>query len=379
MHIYRKFTGSTARRDDMQILQQNNLLILYLCLFFCLCIGLFNCYEIIHRQYRRRSQKKQKEKWKRFFGQQLELYRENEKLREELGRQFRSRLHTSGTLLILEQAWDEMQKEAKSGDGFRSMLELWMHMVLHAYRDSEEIIQAYLIMLLGKYRIRTTQSIRFIFDMQKTENIDIQSEAFYSICRMNDGNYARLSLLRINRLDIEVNQKMITDALMECQDKRGFFAAILPEMKKLKSYIQVGIISALDERADESVVRILKQRMRDAKEDKEVRIAVLKLFARYRDEETLDILLDYAASGEWEYAAIAAKSLAHYPCRRTAEQLKARVSDKNWHVRYNNAMSLVTMAQQEDIEEILCGKDLYARDILQYALNGRKEGAYGMA
>lgn len=55
----------------MQILQQNNLLILYLCLFFCLCIGLFNCYEIIHRQYRRRSQKKQKENGSVFSGSSL--------------------------------------------------------------------------------------------------------------------------------------------------------------------------------------------------------------------------------------------------------------------------------------------------------------------
>lgn len=116
--------------------------------------------------------------------------------------------------------------------------------------------------------------------------------------------------------------------------------------------------------------------MADSHRDDELRLSCIRYFGRHSCELAYPLLLDFVSCSKeehWEYAAIAALSLASYPGQHTVEMLKKALSNPNWYIRFNAAKSL-TAFQLSDLElsDIMEGDDRYAREILQYWLDVKK-------
>ena len=76
---------------------------------------------------------------------------------------------------------------------------------------------------------------------------------------------------------------------------------------------------------------------------------------------------------QWEYATVAAASLAAYPDKETINALKEALHSGNWYVRYAAAQSLEHLqVDYTDVIDIAAGNDRYAREMMLYRLESRK-------
>ena len=78
---------------------------------------------------------------------------------------------------------------------------------------------------------------------------------------------------------------------------------------------------------------------------------------------TFDIL----KRGEWEYRAVSAATLSSYKNEESINSLLESITDKNWYVRYNSAISLLHL-NQDIINLVFLKGDKYSRDIIFYAM-----------
>lgn len=116
--------------------------------------------------------------------------------------------------------------------------------------------------------------------------------------------------------------------------------------------------------------------MEDPKENKELRLAAIRYFGKYYYEPSRQWLLKFVKdkdSTQWEYATVAAASLAAYPDKETINALKEALHSGNWYVRYAAAQSLEHLqVDYTDVIDIAAGNDRYAREMMLYRLESRK-------
>lgn len=76
---------------------------------------------------------------------------------------------------------------------------------------------------------------------------------------------------------------------------------------------------------------------------------------------------------KWEFATVAASSLASYEGAAVIDALKEALHSSNWYVRYAAAQSLEHLhVNYGDVVDITAGSDRYAREMLMYRLESRK-------
>ena len=112
--------------------------------------------------------------------------------------------------------------------------------------------------------------------------------------------------------------------------------------------------------------------MTDSRQDKELRLAAIRYFARYPDESARDFLLTATLSKdpmEWEAAAVSATALASYTGEEVIRTLVKAMSSSNWYIRYNAAASLEAHGlEYSQLLDIIRGDDRYAREMILYRL-----------
>ena len=116
--------------------------------------------------------------------------------------------------------------------------------------------------------------------------------------------------------------------------------------------------------------------LKENEADKEVILAAIRYFGRYRYPPAFDLLLEFAEDDDpvrWEYVTVSVSSLAAYRDPRTIEVLKKALCSVNWYVRCAAAASLEAQhVSSEDLTDIIEGEDRYAREILEYQIESGK-------
>ena len=115
--------------------------------------------------------------------------------------------------------------------------------------------------------------------------------------------------------------------------------------------------------------------LKDSSSNLEVRLAILRYYRKYVHLGAYPVILECAkGTYEIECCIVACTTLDIYQSLETKTVLKKALSSSNWYVRKNAAASLLKMANQIDIEEILQGNDPYAKDMLFYTMQEKDGG-----
>ena len=107
--------------------------------------------------------------------------------------------------------------------------------------------------------------------------------------------------------------------------------------------------------------------MKDENSEKEIRISAIKYFSIINSKYAQEIIIDILKRGEWEYRAVSAATLSSYKNEESINSLLESITDKNWYVRYNSAISLLHL-NQDIINLVFLKGDKYSRDIIFYAM-----------
>ena len=182
----------------------------------------------------------------------------------------------------------------------------------------------------------------FLFNCLNTKSIYLRVETLKALPKIGNATNFLNALKLISSEKQYVNNKILIDTL----DNFNGYIKILDENLLLKFYtfnkhIQKCIIEHLKNSnakfAKYKIIDILK----DENLDKEVRISAIKYFSKIHYNNAIIEIKKLLSHKEWEYRAISASTLGKYKEKDVIEELLYSITDYNWYVRYNSAISIL--------------------------------------
>lgn len=179
------------------------------------------------------------------------------------------------------------------------------------------------------------------------------------------------SLKKISSRGLYYNPKLLADDLLKFNgDADRLAILLLQEFDKFRMSFQIAIVNHI-RFLEKDVRKEMYQLFQNKKYHKEVRLAMMRYFAKYPYpsflEDVLELLKD-KKDEHFEYRLVGAFALASYDMKKSRSALIECLTDRNFHVRKNAAISLVRMRlTKEDLKAISELTDPYAIDMLKYA------------
>lgn len=178
------------------------------------------------------------------------------------------------------------------------------------------------------------------------------------------------SLKKISNRNLYYSPKLLADDLFKFTGNQSeLIDLLLQEFDKFNANFQMAIITYIrfcnEDRREE-----IYQKLKTKKYHKEVQLSILRYFAKHKYHPIVPVLLEELKDkkeSRFEYRLVAAFALGSYDNNKTREALIDSLSDRNYHVRKNVAISLSRMGlTKENVEKIQKIQDPYARDMLKY-------------
>ncbi len=353
------------------IVNESNLYMLVACVFFCLCICLYNTFTLRNRHRMQRTMPGRIRDVQGLLSAQLTYYRENKTLNPRLTQALIDRMKKRDNLFALEQARDGLSAQRRATrEEAAFVIRPVMEDIARRNRRSREMIRVYIASLIQLFAVHSPDIESFLMAGLRGNSLYLRMQSLRSIAVLGNERATVSALLTIGASHQYYNEKCITDALMDYTgDRRSLIAAIFYALPRLNAQVQRAVVVFLTNLENNAFRQNLLQLLSAPDTDKEVRIALIKYFTALRYDAALDELIRLADGEDWECAAIAGKALGAYPFQESVTQLKRRVMDQNWFVRYNCAMSLAKLCPISQLQDVLNGNDRYAREIMQYALS----------
>lgn len=250
------------------------------------------------------------------------------------------------------------------------------------FSRKDGIAKGYFAYLVEQFRIDSGQKemdglMEFLTEIAIEEGEIVRENALRALYTMGNADAILNVWQKMNENRIFHSSKLLADGLaMFTGDKKKLARLLWSHRTEFSEELVLPVMQFIRFFVggfEEEYCQILKSQ----DEGKELLLEIIRYFKKYRYEPVKEILiryLEYMEFVDWEYAAIAAMSLASYPGEDTVRWLKKGLTSHNWYVRLNSAEALVLGLKLSDMElaDVYNGPDRYAREILLYAKNHAK-------
>lgn len=236
----------------------------------------------------------------------------------------------------------------------------------------------YVVYLLGQYKVDNEYINEFCLKMLKTNSLYLKYNAINTISQIGNVNYFIKSLLYMSKSGGHLNKKILIDIV----DRFGgnieeLENQLIDHFDEFSLDIQRIIIDHFTNRNIEFVASDLSIILSNINTDKEIKASIIKYFNVINYPPVKQTLINILDSEQWELRALSAKALSKYYSQDTFDKLLHTITDSNWHVRLNSAMSLLEFNLGDSlIYEVLKKDDKYSRDILFHAMFVKNKIAY---
>ncbi len=247
--------------------------------------------------------------------------------------------------------------------------------IVSSYEKADEIKQTFFAYVLAEYPYIYSDShnqiIHYLISSTTSSSIFLREHALTALYGVGNETYVKEALQKMNFLRIKHHPKLLTDGFMKFTGNQESFVQMLEELfPSLVENYKVACINYFNYKkvpCKDFVYDLLIS----SNESKEVRIASIRYFGSVKLEKAKEKMYEFLKSDmkNWEYAAISASSLKNYPGKDTLNSLRESVKSRNWYVRSNSAATIINIANEKELEEMLKIDDRYARDSLHYQLN----------
>lgn len=325
----------------------------------------------------------QEERIKRLIAEQLsqragDVETENHKT-EELEKTMK---HVNG-LMAFDSALKFFEDDDRNRGAIRSYKDeieyLFLKLALY-YEKEEDMKTAYYLYFLSEHissegrRIDSLQKV--VLSCMRKRNLYCKVNGLKALMVFGHVDNVIEGIRNIDRSGFFVHEKILTESLLEYRgDKRNLAYRLLKEFQEFSPHMKHALLNYIrfySGSYGEQIASI----MRDENEDKEVRMAAIRYFGKYRDESVYDDLKAFASDSSvdmWEYRTVSISAIALYRSVETVGVLKDALHSSNWYVRRAAAIGLDSMnVSYDDMMDVLMGDDRYAREMMMYRLEGWK-------
>lgn len=208
------------------------------------------------------------------------------------------------------------------------------------------------------------------------DNLYCRLNALKALCRFGSPDRLLQALQIQDDGKILTHDKLLTENLLAYQgDHHQLIAGLWQRLDRFSPHTQLAVLNYIRFQAGQWPEQMLAV-MTQPRWPKESRLAAIRYFGRCEYLPALEHLLAFVRDldpDRWEYATVAAASLARYRQPRVVKALKQALHSSSWYIRAAAARSLEE--QQVDYQQlldILSGSDRYAREMITYHLEARR-------
>lgn len=355
-------------------------LMIYIYIAICVSMIAYNIAYVFILRHREKSLSQNAQKLKEHICDQIELLKGGGEISQNHKTYLRKKLDRSSWITAFDKALESISEgENKWVEQYIMGIYPVFEYLIHRYTSKNTLEIAYLPYILYKYNIlgkdaggKVTDTL---LELLRSVNVYCRENTLKAIYSTGNPALAATALKIIDKNLSFHHPKLVCDGLLSFNgEKEPLRDALLESFDSFSVDMRVNILNYFrfgNIRCDSTMLRILK----DEKENRELRFSAIRYFEKFPSEEAKPVILDLAenlAERAWEYQAIATSALKSYPDDATFRILVKNLSNSNWHVRQNSAISCEKLGYTyHDLINVFDGNDRYAREIMRYRLDRR--------
>ncbi len=249
-----------------------------------------------------------------------------------------------------------------------SNFEAFVEKFIEKNKKKDETIRAYCTVVLGEFKLSNYQINSFLIKSLNTNSMYLRVSALEAISKIGNLNNFLEAIKYISDNDHYINSKILIDILNQFDgDKHLLNKALIDNFNIFNNEFKKSIIEHFKNNKVEFVKESLLEMLKDENSQKEVRISIIKYFSKINDKLAQEIIIKLLNEGDWEYRAVSASALSNYKGEKVINVLLKSITDKNWYVRYNSAISLLQF-NNDIVDLVFLKEDKYSKDIIFYAM-----------
>jgi len=341
---------------------------------------LYNTVYVFILRYRDKALASDSQKMQEAIIGQIERIKEGMPVAEKHKKMLCKKLDKTGGITAFDKALENVyQTEPEMSEKYLLQLFLVFENLTKRYISKDTIKIAYFPYILYKYDIPKLHNSEYLktvlLELLRSVNVYCRENSLKAIYSMQNPELVITALKTVDKNLSFHHPKLITDGLMNYKgDQNRFCEMFFNEYGEFSDDMKLNILNYFrfsNIRCDREMLNILM----NEKENDELRFSAIRYFEKIPNEDAKPVLQKIAENLEgrtWEYQAIATSALKSYPGDVTFRILVKNLSNSNWHVRQNSAISCEKLGYTyHDLISVFDGDDRYAREIMRYRLDRR--------
>ena len=356
-------------------------MMVYFYIAICVSMIVYNCVYVFVLSHREKSLGAKTEKYAKLISEQLQLIEEGKAAEEKHKKYLCKTLERISHITAFDKALEDSfaNNPHLTEKYITEIYPVFLHLA-RKYKNKDTLRVAYFPYILYKYdmllRDKTGEIEETLFELLRSTNVYCRENALKAIYTAQNPRSVVKALKVIDKNKSFHHSKLITDGLLALKCDKALlkdtlfesFDAYSVKMKvSILNFFRFGAILC-----DDEMLALLD----NEKVNREIHFSAIRYFEKFPIEAARRLVQDYAENkrgDSWEYKAIASSALKSYPDDTTFRILVNNLSDYNWHVRLNSAVSCEKLGYTyNELINVFDGNDRYAREILKYRLDSRK-------
>ncbi|MBQ7986713.1 MAG: hypothetical protein IJ304_05580 [Clostridia bacterium] len=355
-------------------------IMIYVYIAICVSMILYNTIYIFILKHRERALVSNSEKLENIISEQIEILKNGGEISEKHKKYLcRELLKTAGVTAFDKALEKVFEKEPELTEKYLIDTFSVFEYLTHKYITKDTLKIAYFPYILHKYNIlkhhESERLTKALFELLRSFNVYCRENTLKALYGMKRPDIVEKSLKVIDTNLSFHHPKLVCDGLMFYKgDKDVLCETLFRNFKQYSVQMRVNILNYFrfaNVRCDDKMLSLLA----NEKENREIRFSAIRYFEKFPSEDAKPVILNLAENLEkrdWEYQAIATSALKSYPGDATFRILVKNLSNSNWHVRQNSAISCEKLGYTyQDLINVFDGNDRYAREIMRYRLDRR--------
>lgn len=247
------------------------------------------------------------------------------------------------------------------------------------YETREDIQAAYFAYLLSKHvsKLQSHEDAvqELLLEYVKKQNLYCRLNALQALLQIGTIDYIVSAIHLQDDGAISLHDKILTELFLSFPgEHHQLISRLWAAWNSFSLHTQLSILNYIRFQCGDYREEMFAM-MQHTSANKELRLSAIRYLGKYPYEPALKPLSAFALDKDpehWEYATVAASSLAGYPETLVINTLKQALYSENWYIRSAAAQSLDTLnVDYSELVDVVIGNDRYAREIMTYHLESR--------
>lgn len=355
-------------------------IMVYIYIAICISMIIYNCVYIFVLRHKEAQLSKNSTDFSAYIKSQIDNLNKGKNIDDSHKKMILKKLKRTDMLLGFDKSVEIIAKENKEDSKkYLKAIAPELNTLVKDYKEKDIIVSAYFSYILGKYSVldsaNDNEPLDIILGFLHSDNVYCRENALSAIYSTGDVGLATEAIKIIDKNKAFHHPKLVCDGLVGFSgDKTALFFELFKRFDYFSLDMQINILNFgrfANIRSDDEMLLLLN----NEKAHHELRFCAIRYFEKFPNEKAKNTIKDFARGIKglpWQYQSIASQALASYSDDEVVEILKKNLSNSNWYIRLNSAISCEKLDYTyTELIDVFDGNDRYAREIIRYRLDRR--------